>query len=97
VTDRSICADCGTELEHGSCPNPQCPGVPVDRRVEVAREFVNPTPHDVPFPWDTDFHGEPDLSQPPPSCNGQPMRWVTRTVTYSRWEPVPADFDRQET
>jgi hypothetical protein len=35
VTDRSICADCGTETVAGSCPNPHCPGRQDQRDPEV--------------------------------------------------------------
>jgi hypothetical protein len=60
-------------------------------RIEYAREFVNPLPGDVPCPWNTEFHGEPDLTKPPPSASrGLPMRWVTRTVIYSSWRPIEA-------
>jgi hypothetical protein len=61
-------------------------------RLEIAREFMDPAPGDVPLPWDAEFHGEPDLAQPPPSASrGLPMHWVTRTVTYGPWRPVDGD------
>lgn len=32
MTDRSICPDCGRQLEHGSCPHADCPGGRGDQR-----------------------------------------------------------------
>lgn len=57
--------------------------------IEIAREFLNPKWPDEVIPWNAERLGDPDLSQPPPLCNGHPMRWVTRTVTYGPWQPVP--------
>lgn len=57
--------------------------------VEYARAFDNPLPDDAPMLWGSEFHGEPDLSQPPPSASkGNPMHWVTRTVTTGPWRRV---------
>jgi hypothetical protein len=59
-------------------------------RQEFAREFLAPKWPDEVIPWDTETRGLPTLSKPPPPCSGHPMRWVTRTVTYSPWRPVHA-------
>lgn len=59
--------------------------------VEIGRQFVHPqSPEDaLPMPWSPAYRAVPNTH--PGSVNGQPTRWMKRTITYGPWEPVGGD------